>query len=100
MGRHGREDDHRSIADIIPAMIAFLTPAGEIENANRHVLEYLGTTLEELKGRRASEAIHPDDLPSVIAASERAVATGRRSHTISTTAYAVPTASIAGSMGA
>ena len=31
-------------------MIAFLTPAGEIENANRHVLEYLGTTLEELKG--------------------------------------------------
>jgi len=74
--QHGREDDHRSVADIIPAMIAFLTPAGEIENANRHVLEYLGATLEELKGRRASEAIHPDDLPSVIAASERAVATG------------------------
>ena len=71
--QHG---DHRSVADIIPAMIAFLTPAGEIENANRHVLEYLSATFEELKGRRASEAIHPDDLPSVIAASERAVATG------------------------
>ena len=28
-------------------MIAFLSPAGEIENANRNVLEYLGTTLEE-----------------------------------------------------
>jgi PAS domain S-box-containing protein len=75
--QHGREDDHRSVADIIPAMIAFLTPAGEIEHANRHVLEYLGGTFEELKGRRASEAIHPDDLPSVIAASERAVATRR-----------------------
>ena len=77
MGQPGGDDDHRSVADIIPAMIAFLTPAGEIENANRHVLEYLGATLEELKGRRASEAIHPDDLPSMIAASERAIATGR-----------------------
>jgi PAS domain S-box-containing protein len=76
LSQHGREDDYRSVADIIPAMIAFLTPAGEIENANRHVLEYLGTTLEELKGRRACEAIHPDDLPLVIAASERAAATG------------------------
>ncbi|GEP57622.1 PAS domain S-box protein [Reyranella soli] len=77
MGQPGGNDDHRSVADIIPAMIAFLTPAGEFENANRHVLEYLGATLEQLKGRRASDAIHPDDLPSVIAASERAVATGR-----------------------
>jgi PAS domain S-box-containing protein len=75
--QHGREDDHRPVADVVPAMIAFLTPAGEIENANRQVFEYLGATLEELKGRRASEAIHPDDLPSVIAASKRAVATGR-----------------------
>jgi PAS domain S-box-containing protein len=76
MGQHAREDDYRSITDIIPAMIAFLTPDGKIEDANRHVLEYLGTTLEELKGRKASEAIHPDDLPLVIAAWERAVATG------------------------
>ena len=77
MGQHAQEDDYRSVADIIPAMIAFLTPSGELENANRHVLEYLGATFEELKGRRASEAIHPDDLPSVITASERAVTTGR-----------------------
>jgi len=70
------EDGYRSVADVIPAMIAFLTPAGEVEHANRQVLEYLGATLEELKGWRASEAIHPDDLPSVITAWERAVATG------------------------
>ncbi len=76
VGQPGGNDDHRSVADIIPAMIAFLTPAGEIENANRHVLKYLGKTPDEIKGWRASEAIHPDDLPSVIAASERAVATG------------------------
>jgi PAS domain S-box-containing protein len=76
MGQHVHEDGYRSIADIVPAMIAFLTPAGEIENANHHVLDYLGKTLEELKGRKASESIHPDDLPLVIAASERAVASG------------------------
>ena len=46
MSQHPREDGYHSIADVVPAMIAFLTPAGEIENANRNVLEYLGTTLE------------------------------------------------------
>ena len=43
MGPRPRGDGYHSVADIIPAMIAFLTPAGEIENANRYVLEYLGT---------------------------------------------------------
>ena len=76
MSQHPREDGYHSIADVVPAMIAFLNPAGEIENANRNVLEYLGTTLENLKGWRASEAIHPDDLPLVLAASERAAASG------------------------
>jgi hypothetical protein len=27
-----------------------MTPAGEVESVNRHVLEYFGATLEELKG--------------------------------------------------
>jgi PAS domain S-box-containing protein len=76
MGQHVHEEGYRSIADIIPAMIAFLTPAGEIENANRHVLDYLGKTLEELKAWRVSEAIHPDDRPLVLAASEHARAKG------------------------
>ena len=31
--QHGRKEDHRSVADIIPAMIAFLTPAGEIRTS-------------------------------------------------------------------
>ena len=76
MDQQAGDDGHRPITDIVPAMIAFLTPAGEIESANRDVLEYLGATLEGLKGWRASGSIHPDDLPSVIAASQRAVASG------------------------
>jgi PAS domain S-box-containing protein len=35
--QRGREQDRRSIADSIPALIAFMTPAGEIESVNRHV---------------------------------------------------------------
>ena len=45
-----REGHYRSITDTIPAMISFMTPTGEVESVNRHVLEYFGTTLEELKG--------------------------------------------------
>jgi PAS domain S-box-containing protein len=71
-----REDHNRSIADTIPAMIAFMTPAGEVENVNRHFLEYVGSTLEELKGWKSGDPVHPGDLPSVIAAWDRAVATG------------------------
>ena len=67
---------YRSIADSIPALIAFMTPAGEVESVNRHVLEYFGATLEELKGWAAGNAVHPDDLPAVIAAWKRAVDTG------------------------
>ena len=71
-----REDYYRSIVDTIPAMISFMTPTGEVENANRHFLEYIGTTLEELKGWKSGDLVHPDDLPSVIAAWDRARATG------------------------
>ena len=74
--QRAREDHYRSIADSIPALIAFMTPAGEVESVNRHVLEYFGATLEELKGWAAGDTVHPDDLPMVIAAWKRAVDTG------------------------
>jgi PAS domain S-box-containing protein len=74
--RRAREQHYRSIADSIPALIALMTPAGEVESVNRHVLEYFGATLEELKGWAAGHAVHPDDLPAVITAWKRAVDTG------------------------
>ncbi len=45
-----RADHYRSITDSIPALMAFMTPGGEVEDVNRHVLEYFGASLEELKG--------------------------------------------------
>ena len=67
---------YRSITDTIPAMIFFMTPTGEIESANQHVLEYVGTTLDELKGWKSGNLVYPDDLASVIAAWDRSIATG------------------------
>ena len=77
-GRSDRASEglYRPIAETIPAMIFFMTPTGELESVNRHVLEYVGTTLEELKGWKAGNLVHPHDLASVIAAWDRSIATG------------------------
>src|SRR5438128_1523901 len=70
-------DSHfRAIADSIPAQLAVMTPTGEVESANRQFLEYIGATLEELKGWAPGDTVHPDDSPLEIAAWKRSVATG------------------------
>ena len=101
MGQHPREDGYHSVADIIPAMIAFLTagrrnrerqpPCPRVPGHDARRTERLESELKQ-----SIQTI----FPSVIAASERAAATGRRNRTTSTTAYAAPTASIAGFTGA
>jgi PAS domain S-box-containing protein len=70
------EERFRLIVDSIPGFICILTATGELESANRQLLEYRGKTLEELKGWATSDAIHPDDLPSVYAAWRRMIETG------------------------
>ena len=70
------ESRFRTIADSIPAQIAVMTPSGEVESANRQFLEYIGATLEELKGWSPGDTVHPDDSPLEIAAWKRSLATG------------------------
>src|ERR1700730_13670936 len=72
-----RERHFRSIGDSIPALGALMTPAGEIELVNRQVVEYLGATLEELKGQAIGESFHRDDLLDVIARWREAVEAGQ-----------------------
>jgi PAS domain-containing protein len=55
------------IVDGIAALVAILTPDGAVEFVNRQVLDYFGKTLEELKEWTSTDAVHPDDLPGVIA---------------------------------
>src|SRR5215471_9721095 len=53
-----------------------MTPTGAVEHVNRRALEYFGRTLDELKQWGTSDAVHPADLPFVIAAWQHAVETG------------------------
>jgi PAS domain S-box-containing protein len=74
--REASEESFRLIVETIPGLIAVMTPEGGVEHINRQVLEYFGRTLEELKQWGTTDAVHPADLPRVIAAWQHAVATG------------------------
>ena len=72
-----RDLSFRLIVDSIPAPVAVTSPSGEIEGVNQPALEYFGKTLEELKGWKASDVIHPDDLQHTIDAMMKAHETGQ-----------------------
>src|SRR3989454_4995767 len=71
------EERFRLIVDTIPGFVCTLNAAGEIELLNRQVLEYFGKTTEELKNWATSDAVHPDDLPLLVAAWKRGIETGQ-----------------------
>jgi len=70
------EKSLRRIVDSIAGLVAMTTPEGEVEFVNNRVLEYFGKTLEELKGWVTSDAVHPEDLPLVVAAWRHSIETG------------------------
>ena len=80
MAENGAVQDEltlRQIVDGISALVAVLTPDGAVEIVNRQVLDYFGKTLEEMKEWSSSDAVHPDDLPGVIAVWTRSIESGR-----------------------
>jgi PAS domain S-box-containing protein len=72
-----RDLSFRLIVDSIPTPVAVTTPSGEIESVNQPALSYFDKTLEELKGWKASDVIHPDDLQHTIDAMIKAHETGQ-----------------------
>jgi len=64
------------IIDGLSAPIATTTADGRVDFANRQLLDYLGMSLEELKKWETSGAIHPDDLPRVVAEWRQSVERG------------------------
>lgn len=60
------ERESRLIVDSIPGLVAVFTPGGELEGVNRQILEYFGSTLEELRRWGAGGTTHPEDLPRVV----------------------------------
>ena len=75
-GLRAIERRFRLVVDGLPAVVTLMTPEGELEDANRHMLEYFGATLEQLKARPTTESFHPDDRPEVDARWRRSVETG------------------------
>lgn len=71
-----REFTFQLIVDSIPVPVAVTTPSGEIEAVNQPTLEYFGKTFEELRGWKASDVVHPDDLQNTIATQQTAHETG------------------------
>jgi PAS domain S-box-containing protein len=70
-------DRFRLIVDDLPEMVTLMTPEGEFGDGNRHMLEYFGAPVEELKRRPTTQSFHPDDRPSVDARWKESVETGR-----------------------
>ncbi len=71
-----RELSFQLIVDSIPVPVAVTSPSGEVEALNQPTLEYFGKTFAELKGWKASDVVHPDDLQHTIATQQRAHETG------------------------
>jgi PAS domain S-box-containing protein len=67
----------RLIVDGLPVLLSTATPDGELEQANRHYLEYFGASLEELKAREAVHGLHPDDRARVLPVRQAAIEAGR-----------------------
>src|SRR5580704_5514417 len=70
------EVNSRLILHSIPGLVCTISPAGEADRFNPQILEYFGKTPEELKGWAMSDAVHPDDLPRVVAAFTHSITTG------------------------
>ena len=51
------------IADSIPGFVALLTKTGEVDMVNRHLLEYFGATIEEIRQWGTNGMVHSEDLP-------------------------------------
>ena len=70
------EDRYRTLAEALPAMVASSAPDGQARYHNSRWSEYTGLSGAELAGDGWRAAVHPDDLPAILAAFEAARANG------------------------
>src|SRR6185503_15587633 len=63
------------IVESIPAPVAVTSPTGEDEALNKPTLEYRGRTLEQSKGWKSSDVVHPADRERTVAAQLEALLT-------------------------
>ncbi|HEV2990736.1 MAG TPA: PAS domain-containing protein, partial [Candidatus Angelobacter sp.] len=70
------EDRLRIVVDTTPALLHTARPDGDVDFFNKRMLDYLGLTLEDLRGWRWTSAIHPDDVDEIVSKWRSSLATG------------------------
>jgi len=71
------ETNYGEFVESFPGLVVTMNMAGKVELFSSEVLEYFGKTREELRSWQMNDAVHPDDLPRVIAAFTESVSTGK-----------------------
>ncbi len=72
-----QEMEFRQILDLAPQLVAVYGPNRERLYANRIMLDYLGLSLEEWRGRfKFGDSLHPDDWERATGHFDRAVSSG------------------------
>jgi formate hydrogenlyase transcriptional activator len=74
------ERELRRITEALPGLIAMMTADGSVEFINKPVQEYFGKTLQDLRNWALTDAVHPDDLPTVVDAWSRSCESGQPYH--------------------
>ena len=74
------EAKFRAAIDGIAGLVAIMDPSGELESVNNPLTEYFGRTVAELKNWGTSDAVHPEDLPSVLESYGTSLAAGTPFH--------------------
>lgn len=72
----GRQQHFRSTTASLRGPVVLVSPTGNLEHANCHVLDYFGATLEQILGWTTADYVHPDDRPAALAAWTKASLTG------------------------
>ena len=70
------DTSYREFVEGFPGLVVTMNMSGKVELFSSEVLEYFGKTREELRTWQMNDAVHPDDLPRVIAAFTESVSTG------------------------
>jgi PAS domain S-box-containing protein len=74
--RKQAEDRLRLVVDTTPALIHTGRPDGYLDYFNQQWLEYLGLPLEDVRGWRWTNAIHPEDVEGIVQKWRAALASG------------------------
>jgi PAS domain S-box-containing protein len=70
------EARYRLLTEALPQYVWTTDAEGKIDYCNRHLREYFGLAVEEIRAGRVLEFIHPDDLPELSKKAEHSRATG------------------------